>query len=213
MKIIIALATLLTVSFTAEAQGILLTSGQSMDYVFSSLSPAGPLPDGSTELYEALVGWADGTFLTGSSVTLSLFETSTSETPFRTGDLFGYTPPPPQPGDLTVSSNGEGLLGLADVNNPAWQDLQGVVRLTVTSGSIEVTQLGCQTVVDGIVYGGSTSVPEPGTSALLVMIFTLAIIIKIRRTPDTSLESTSVGAGSFTAQFTSRVRCGSVFGR
>jgi hypothetical protein len=189
MKMIIALATLLTVSFTAEAQGVLLTSGQSVDYVFSSLSPAGPLADGSTELYEALVGWADGTFLSGSSVTLSLFETSTSETPFRTGEILGYTPPPPQPGDLTVSSNGEGFLGLAGVNDPAWQDLQGVVRLTVTSGSIEVTQLGCQTVVAGIIYGGSIApVPEPGTSSLLALAFTLAIIARTRRTFNPSLE-------------------------
>ena len=181
MKIIITLVTLLAASFTAEAQGDILVSGQTFDYSFSSLSFIGPASF-LTWPYEVSLGWVDGTFQAGSSVTLSLFETSTSETPFQTVDFDGSTF-----GSVNSASVVGGTPGQ---DSPVWQDLQGVVRLSVTSGSIEVNQLGCETVVGGVQYagfalipGGSGPIPEPRTSTLLMMAFALAIIGKRRWTP------------------------------
>jgi hypothetical protein len=179
MKIIIVLAALLVASFTVEAQGVMLTSGQSMDYAFSSLSLIGPA-DIPTVLYSASVGWADGTFLSGSSVTLSLFDSSTAETPFQTVEFDGNTPPPPQPGDI-APGDAVAIIGFEGVDSPAWQDLQGDIRVTVTSGSIEVNQLGCETVVGGLLYGGFAPVPEPQSSTLLEMAFTFCLFVKSRR--------------------------------
>ena len=187
MRIIIALATLLTTSLTVKAQGDVLVSGQSFDYSFSSssLSPIGPVGGGldSMELYKVSLGWIDGTFLSGSLVTLSLFEDSTNEAPFRTATFDG---------DTLGSASNVVMLGIEGLDSPAWQDSQGVILLTVKAGSIEINQLGAETVVDGYRYGGfalipTGAVPEPRSSRLLVVAIVVALTIKRRRTPNTSL--------------------------
>jgi hypothetical protein len=182
MKKTVVFAVCLASALVIEAQGVFLSAGQSLEYSFSSLSPIGPVdvfPGEPTEVYSAGFTWTQGTFPTGSLVTLSLFENSTSQVPFRTADLQGNTPSSGAP----VVLNGIGLIGLDDRDAPVWQDFQGVLLLSVTSGSIAIESLSCETVVGGIRYGGSLPIPEPSEHTLLFLMFSCLLLWKNAAVP------------------------------
>jgi len=156
-----------------------LPEGSYLEYSFTSLTPSRPATP-QDDLYSAIVGFAPESFSPGDVLRLSLFEDSTSEEPFRVEDLVG-TDPLPGGGQLFGFGVG-GTQGTAG----HWQDLQGVFRVMMVAGSMDITLLRCHTLVDGIRYDGVMQVPEPST--ILLALFGVAILALTRilqkHTPD-----------------------------
>jgi len=65
----------------------------------------------------------------GDTIRLELFENSLADVPFYTHDF------------IVPSSNSENQFGAGIALPPPWQDVQGVIRLTALSGSIDVDNI------------------------------------------------------------------------
>lgn len=157
-----------------KCQGVLLTAGQSVDYSFSSMSPVAS----GTNLWFADFGWSTGGFPNGSIISASLYETATTDKPFVALSVDAF--PENQIGatDYTVG----GLIG-RDV--PAWQDMQGAIRISVLSGSIDLDSITVGSLISGKQYATSISIPEPATCSysFIVGIFVCSVAYRRRASP------------------------------
>ena len=155
MKILLSLL-IVASSISAQAQGsIHLTAGQSYTYSFSTVPYLGIGTD-------ANYGFATWYFANGSSYApgtqalLEMFETSVTDAPVRSRLTSFFF-------DSSLGGNGVGGSGL-------WQDVQGVMRLTVVSGAVDLSGMKVE------VLGGPfdpfghhvqlVSVPEPSSLLL-----------------------------------------------
>jgi len=95
---------------------------------------------------------------------IELFEDSIAESPVSSATFSGVSPPPnpPTPNPFFVTAP-----------NGTWADLQGVVRFTMLTGSMTITQLGATVIRDegGIVsqYYSTLPIPEPSVSAFVIL--------------------------------------------
>ena len=149
IKSIVIAATILVISNSANAA--LIAAGQVYDYTFTSLA--------FIELFTVQNQGGAGIFLSddlldpGDIVRLELFENSVSDTAFFTNDFT----------DPTYN------FGVGVFNPVPWQDLQGSLRLSVLSGSINLNSIFIQVFNDGSKYSETTyisSVPIPSATWL-----------------------------------------------
>ena len=149
---LLILVVALTISSSASAQ-LLLSAGESYVYEFNTLPFYG---EGYTGFPASGINYA--TFTTdpasrdpGDAFTVEIFEDNLGQTPLAVGT-----------GSSTVTAQANG----------GWHDLQGVARVTVTSGALVVDTVSVGTYIPS--GGGQfdfyrldpTAVPEPGTIAL-----------------------------------------------
>jgi len=179
------LVLLLSTEISSNAQGLLLSSPQSVSFEFNSLPNTftvssdvmwlgivqpcppysgpfcnpGPLigdPVSTTTLPDqgsVFVGFANNLFDSGESLTLDFYENSSSELPVAS-QFFSST----------------GTSAIAGFVPSLWQDHQGVVRLTMNEGSVELDRLSFTVINAGVGYQGAVPVPEPSTIALLALL-------------------------------------------
>jgi len=118
---------------TAVGQ-LVLGPGESWSYAFSSLSRTGSVSAFVENPNGAFTLTVDGTtFQSGDQVLYEMFEDSESDAPICSGIMTSIPP-----STATCESAG------------SWQDLQGVVRLTMLSGSLSVTGLTLRVVKPGV---------------------------------------------------------------
>jgi hypothetical protein len=157
------------------AQGVLLNAGDSYVFEFSSLSYARPtLPN------EALItgsGQVDVSFTPysvgdGDGFLLEAFADNLSDTP--KSRVFTY-PENQLPDGVYVGfiwwPGGELF----------WPDLQGVARITMLSGSAEITAFGVRQIVEDSVYQQIYPVPEPSALALFAVGAIFILLFQMRR--------------------------------
>ena len=131
-----------------------LNAGDTYIYQFSSLPLVQQFPaEGHFFTASSFVTLNTETLLPGDQLRLEMFENSPADAPFCSTTLFG---------------SGSCFANLG------WQDLQGAVRLTMLSGSVQVETIGLEVVtlipftpLAGHYYSTITPVPEP--SAILLM--------------------------------------------
>lgn len=152
-RLVLALLIIAGFSHSSSAQ-LLLGPGESYSYAFSTLDFFGdgyvsPNPRGFATFYSNA-----GQSTPGATFTVELFENDLSETPIGT-------------------ASGSGFVTANAVNG--WQDLQGVARVTVTSGnvffdSVAVNVYRPSGFGDYELYSsGTVAVPEPATMSLCVI--------------------------------------------
>jgi hypothetical protein len=129
--------------------GLILNTGQSFEYEFSSIASTTPFSD---DLFR-YAGWRVGFRIIESdySIIFSVFEDNTTQVPIRSGTFNGNTDPS---GGIT----GGGFLTSAAL--APWQDLQGVFKIEVVSGAIELKSFNAATVVGEDYYEQTYEVCE-----------------------------------------------------
>jgi hypothetical protein len=151
---------------------LVLSNGQTWDYSFSSL----PL-FGFTNAFATTVHGEFGftvnasSFQAGEMLAYDMFENSASEAPICSGTMTTA-----QPNSL-ICSGGQ-----------AWQDLQGVVRFRMLSGSVTVDNITLRAITPSPSLSSYwdyetsfTPVPEPGTFCLLVIGVMCVAVVAMRR--------------------------------
>lgn len=159
VKNILLTASLLFACVSAFGQGLSLSAGQSYTFTFDSMVLVGPntSPD---ELYDAGFSFpASSGFPGNSTVSLSLFEVFSPDSPFLVQDFQGFSSD--DAGGIEGGEANGGLIGFVGQASPAWQDQQGMMVLTVISGSISLDGMAAKTVIGGNQYEAAVSVPEP----------------------------------------------------
>jgi hypothetical protein len=128
---------------------LILNSGQSFEFEFSSIASTTPFPDD----HFSYAGWRVGTGIIESdySIIFSVFEDNTTQAPIRSGTFEGDTIPP------YMLTGGTFLTSAALA---PWQDLQGVFKIEVVSGAIELKSFSATTVVGGDYYEQTYAIPE-----------------------------------------------------
>jgi hypothetical protein len=171
MKPFLFLLILLTVSLSAKAE-LVLNPGDVWTYNFNTLPLTGVTnsflssPQGIFEFHVQA-----GTLQAGDNLRYDMFETGTSEVPICSQNLAFGSP-------LTATCSSPG----------AWADLQGVVRLTMLSGSLVVDNVHLEAIVSGPslssynVYSSSFNpVPEPSWVSLILVATVVGLSITRRR--------------------------------
>jgi hypothetical protein len=123
------IAVLLVAAFSlARANAVHLVQGQSVTINIGGLVEERPRLTNSTcqEVAEALVRLRGDFLLPGEVIRMELFENSEAEAPFMTMDRTGL---------------GQGTGAVGTYINTYWQDMQGVMRLTMLSGSVNVDSI------------------------------------------------------------------------
>jgi len=168
---------------SARGQGVFLSSGESASFSFNSLPgtmtivssefmidiippPCAPytgacgpglidsqvqvstLPDESW----AFIRFGSNPLDSGENLTVELFENGVSDAPFFTQSYAG-----PAATTLTIA----GLSG--------WTDLQGVARLTMQQGAVDINDVTVWVVHSGTGYSGPAVVPEPSIPLLAAL--------------------------------------------
>ncbi len=121
--------------------GLILNTGQSFEYEFSSIASTTPFSDDHFEYASWRVGFR--IIESDYSIIFSVFEDNTTQFPIRSIPFQGYT-------DSSGGITGGGLLTSAAL--APWQDLQGVFKIEVVSGAIELKSFVAATVVGGDYY-------------------------------------------------------------
>jgi len=179
VKNILLTASFLLACVSALGQGLSLSSGQSYTFTFNSMELVGPntFPD---VLYDAGFSFPGSSgFPDNSTVSLSLFDASSPDSPFQVADFEGSTityPPGFQPGEES-----DGVIGEVGEASPVWQNQQGTIVLTVESGSLTLDGMDARTVINGNLYEATTSVPEPSELVLGAIGMSLSVLLFRRR--------------------------------
>jgi len=174
MKVVPPILLLCATCLSTLGQGqLILSAGDSYTLEFSDLALEGPWPlDDPRPTPFGQVGVAHYGFEAGDSLLIEMFEDTTAEPPVGTGgwdwpEGTVQSPPPP----LFIESFG------------AWQDLQGVIRLTMLSGSVtivDVTAFAVRDEVDGrFRYLSAIPLPEP-SGAMLAFVGIGALFLRLR---------------------------------
>ena len=152
MKLCFAIASLiLAACLPVSAQGLFLNTGDTYSYELNSfvLCCAGGL--GPTE---ATLSLGVTPLTPGSTLRFEAFENSLSEAPIFTS--------------TGLLSDGSGIYGAK--LGIAWQDLQGVFKVTMTAGSASLHYLhGTVQTPDTAFYIQIVPIPEPGTVTLCAL--------------------------------------------
>jgi hypothetical protein len=164
---VLPLLLLALVRLSASGQGVILGPGDSFQFEFSSLQYAGPAQNYGSSL---AVDFALGSFMENESLRLELFSNTFSDTALA--------------GTYQGTSNPNAYYGIVVVwgspSQPYWPDLQGAVRVSMLSGSAEVTAIQIQQVVGGSLYFQRFSVPEPSALSLFAMSAVPLVLFRLR---------------------------------
>ncbi len=133
--------------FAAAAQGLLLNQGDIFTYEFSNLPDRTVRPPGQDVASGASVIFSGNYLAPGERLRIELFENSLDEAPFRTLE---ESPP------VMLASTGVPY-------GPCWLDNQGAIRLTMLSGSVQITELQFTSLQNDIIASATVFVPEPST--------------------------------------------------
>ena len=146
------------------AQGVLLDAGHSYTFEFTSLSYLRPIAfpseasqTGAGQLEVSFTPYSVGD---GDSFLLEAFSDSLSD--FPRSRVFTF------PENQLPNGSYVGFLWWPG-GEVFWPDLQGVGRITMLTGSAEVTSFGVRQIVDDSVYQQSFAVPEPSCLVLFVL--------------------------------------------
>ena len=149
---------------SAWGQGVHLLPGQSLSIEFNGVDGC-HFTESSPGSYVA-IGLGNDILGPGESVRLEMFEDDVNASPFATQT---YSPP-------TV------VTSLAMYGPQAWFDYQGLVRVSVLSGSVDVGGAYFIVSPDLFTYcSTSVTVPEPNTILLLALIGVTSTAVSIRR--------------------------------
>lgn len=168
MKQLLIISLWLSILFRGFGQGVLLNTGDSYAYQFSSLPFGGFSTSGNPRAYFSLPIFPSDLGPSG-TLRFEMFEDTPNGIP-----IFSRT--------LTMSSS----IWDTDGTVPnAWADIQGSIRLTMLSGSIAINVFSLQAMIPAgtsgfNVYGGRVyPIPEP--SALSFLVFGFQFILETRR--------------------------------
>ena len=155
----------------AFGQGMGISSGGSFTFEFSSLAfirPATAADGGQVSVNFIANGLGPGERLL-----LELFPNTLTDTPlaFTFDGVAG--------GSFPDGSLGGVAIFWSPGTAAEWPDLQGVMRVTMNSGSIQLSSFAVTQVAGGGYYSQTFPVPEPTTSALLAM--GLGLLLATRR--------------------------------
>ncbi len=139
---------------------MVLNTGDVWTYDFNNLPHTGNISVFTTNPIGSFAFTVhDSSFQNGDRLLYEMFENSTNESPLVSGIMSSASP-------LTITSD----------RASAWQDLQGVVRLSMLDGSVTIDSVTLEAIVSGpnlsqYEIHSSTFVPtpEPGTWGLLAL--------------------------------------------
>ena len=157
MKSAFLLLLIAALGLPAGAQSLHLTAGESFTYSFDSMLVAGPTLQ-PTVMAAFQVHFVNDLFGPGDLIRLEMFEDSPAG-----GRVVGRNITGTSPERITETS----LLFSRPETPIFWEDLQGAVRLTVLSGSVDLDRVGFTTEYRGTLYGNAVPVPEPAMWGLL----------------------------------------------
>ena len=161
---------------------VVLTAGQIYHFPFSSLAL-----DSVSEPFGWKVGLNYTTFAVGDAFDCDLLENFPTDTPFAS-----IGPPPVWAGLLP----GPTSWGAASLDpSSGWDDLQGILRFTVVSGSVGLDSISVTKYLAGDSYSRVFSVPEFG-SAIFLATGTVSCILRRRRTSTAEQGATGATATS-----------------
>lgn len=152
------------------AQGVILNEGESFLFEFSSLDYIRPVTIQDSHLFRAF--FAPGSYTSGETITVELFANSLGDDPLR---FYGISYADPAD-NLAVNFE----WAWSPAAQPIWPDLQGLARVTVTGGQIELSGFQIDQLVGGGFYSLNTPVPEPSVFALGALAGLVAIVFKRR---------------------------------
>ena len=174
MKKLIVGSVLVAFSAGAMAQGVLLDQGQSYIFEFKSLTDLRPAVAGDP--CQVIAWFAPGTLDPpgGEKAILEIFPDSLLDSPFSSTITI----------DEFSSGRGAliygGLCGGPHPEPPLFPDLQGVLRVTMLSGSAQLTGFEVSQVINGEFYSDYTTVPEPAASTLLAAGLVCLLLFRIK---------------------------------
>ncbi|MCF7864437.1 MAG: PEP-CTERM sorting domain-containing protein [Kiritimatiellales bacterium] len=168
ISIIIMIATSPCISIA----GLVLSSGQSFEYEFHSIYSTTPFSDDPFAYARFNLG--SDSLSEGDSMVFSVFEDNTNQPAIRS-ETITYLP------DLLPWPIGSGEFETSVAEAP-WQDHQGIFRIEVISGTIELDSFESSTVNGGNYYHQIYVIPEPHSVALL-FIGSGLIYLKRKRFP------------------------------
>jgi len=175
MKTLSILGLVFGVCLSSWGQGqVILLEGDSYTFEFATLELDGPETEPIYSQYGRLDVWfAD--FQSDETLRIELFEDSPSEPPVYSGPWNGGGPPPigpPTPNPLFVL-----------VPN-AWEDLQGIVRFTMVTGSMTISRVDATAVrsdAGGLMrYSSTVPIPEPCGAALVFSGVSVLLLTRFR---------------------------------
>ena len=141
-------------------QGMQLDQGQSYTFEFTSI-PFVP-PPSSDPIRSRVIAWFDpGTFQNNEEALFEIFANNLSDTPRTTSITFVEYP------DRFGMIYSWSVLG-PNAQPPFFPDLQGVLRVTMVSGSAQLSGFEVAQYINGDYYLGYFPIPEPGIPGLFV---------------------------------------------
>jgi hypothetical protein len=202
MKSFICTLVFITFQITAFSQGVILTAGQNYVLTFDSVNYSGPYipPSGtlddpgspSTQGNSAWIFFASNELDDGTSVLLwETFSGDLTNTP-ETLQIVGasHAVPPEAP---TIYGQ---VWGSGPAAVPFFPNLQGAFRVTMVSGTAELSGFSVSQIIGSSYYTQSFPVPEPSYAALVAIGFGIFLVGRCgkRELPNKSPEPTAVGA-------------------
>ena len=157
----------------AFGQGVGIGPGGSYSFGFSSLNFIRPATaaDGG----QVSVNFVNNGLGPGESLLLELFPNALTDTPlaFTFGGAAG--------GPFPDGSLGGVALFWSPGAAAEWPDLQGVVRVTMNSGSVQLSSFAVTQVAGGGYYSQNFPVPEPTVMSLALVGAGLLTVVRRRR--------------------------------
>jgi hypothetical protein len=172
MKKLIISSLLAATSVVALGQGVLLEQGQSYVFEFTSIPDLRPAV--SADPSQVIAWFEPSTFGRTTSALLEVFPNSLSDNPLSTTNPMVEYPD---------------RVGLAiwwptsvhGAQPPFFPDLQGVLRVTMLTGTAQLGGFEVDQVINGEFYSGYFSVPEPAASNLLAPALVWLVFSRMRR--------------------------------
>jgi len=138
-----------------------VTSGGSYTLEFSSL-PFIEVAPGYQDQISIGFNFLGDVFDPGETMRIEFFEDTINSSPFSDGNY------PTFPSDITSPMNSYGI-GVLNPYSPYWKDLQGITKMTMLSGLVNLDSITVTIYSDNAKYSSNfTVVPEPISSILFI---------------------------------------------
>jgi len=150
-----AIIALFATEVVVSAQGVLIGPGGHFDFEVTSLTYVGP--SDPQDIGALLLNFHNDLLDPGETISLIVSRTPITDT---TAPGISFTQLPSQP-----SSSGFAWMQ----SDPFWPNLPGFLRVQMQNGSIELSSISIEQMVNGGIYSGTFEVPEPSTGALATL--------------------------------------------